>query len=1126
MIVDFSVLEDDDSEIVKVSDVVWTALSLGEGRVAIALSEPAGVPGGQNEHSLITWACKSPEIHGVCVPKHLTDRYQEVLQQNGGKDDKMRVSVTSVTPIALDEVILLAKSPSAYAMAGENSDLLKAQLVRDKTILRQGNDISLNSVPAIGNGHAGNQTASFKLEYKVVLTAPVHQGYVDVDSTEIYIAPDEPEVDQGSPALVPDSTGSSSDEEDSDIDESFLLNSLSKPNGGTKSRDNGAMDAPDSTLFKPVPLRASHLLRNDGLQDLTILLRTADLARLGIFSGDWLVICNRENRSKSRIVRILGIESHDNVIEPGSILLPPLLFHNIDLDSTRTPIVEVQKTAFGSQIPPVPAARSITLARIASPPSVQKRYQQLVLWALRKYLQESRRLLKQGDTVAVALNSSLSTLFEGVTEKEGKHSVFADELIQQLQSTGESPDEVAFFRVTHIEHDLVQVKANGSLDAHFAAVMGELGCWFDPETTRLVQSGLENSRVPDLDEFLGIRRRHPLLGLHGQKSVWESPDTPFGNLRDIVAATLHQKASEYKLTATVLVAGNAGTGKRTLVRWVARSLGIHMIEFDCFDIVDDTEVKTEGILKARFEQAEEISPSILLLRNVDALVRKNQKAETGKEPAIASVLKECLIMLEMARSRTGFPTAVVATARDKDTVPLSVLACFKHQITVEAPDETQRLAILRGLLHGSSISPDVSLESIATQTAALVAADLADVTSLAHTAASERIWDLCRKQGHSPRDAQLAGFSIMGVDFERALTQARATFSANIGAPSIPKVSWDDVGGLASVKSDILDTIQLPLQHPEVFADGMKKRSGVLLFGPPGTGKTLLAKAVATSFALNFFSVKGPELLNMYIGESEANVRRVFQRARDARPCVIFFDELDSVAPKRGNQGDSGGVMDRIVSQLLAELDGMSDGSGADVFVIGATNRPDLLDPALLRPGRFDKLLYLGVSDTHESQLKIIEALTRKFRLDTNLDLREIAEQCSFNFTGADFYALCSDAMLKAMTRKAASVDAKIALINSQPRDPAHVYPITPQYYLAEMSTEEDTDITVNREDFLAALKELVPSVSQTEMEHYRKVQEKFADNSKRSEDQDQSPPQEREGIQVPADRKGKGRAT
>lgn len=275
----------------------------------------------------------------------------------------------------------------------------------------------------------------------------------------------------------------------------------------------------------------------------------------------------------------------------------------------------------------------------------------------------------------------------------------------------------------------------------------------------------------------------------------------------------------------------------------------------------------------------------------------------------------------------------------------------------------------------------------------------------------------------------MAGIALTSSDFASALEEARSSYSESIGAPKIPNVTWDDVGGLASVKTEILDTIQLPLEHPELFADGLKKRSGVLLYGPPGTGKTLLAKAVATSCSLNFFSVKGPELLNMYIGESEANVRRVFQRARDAKPCVIFFDELDSVAPKRGNQGDSGGVMDRIVSQLLAELDGMAEGKGgADVFVIGATNRPDLLDPALLRPGRFDRMLYLGVSDTHEAQQKIIEALTRKFKMHPDIDLRSVAELCPFNYTGADFYALCSDAMLKAMSRKAEEVDRKIGM--------------------------------------------------------------------------------------------------
>jgi peroxin-6 len=236
----------------------------------------------------------------------------------------------------------------------------------------------------------------------------------------------------------------------------------------------------------------------------------------------------------------------------------------------------------------------------------------------------------------------------------------------------------------------------------------------------------------------------------------------------------------------------------------------------------------------------------------------------------------------------------------------------------------------------------------------------------------------------------------------------------------------------------------------------------------------------------------------MYIGESEANVRRIFQKARDAKPCVIFFDELDSIAPKRGNQGDSGGVMDRIVSQLLAELDGMSSGGkegGGDVFVIGATNRPDLLDPALLRPGRFDRMLYLGVSETHEAQLTILEALTRKFRLDASLSLRDVAERCPFNYTGADFYALCSDAMLNAMSRKAMGIEEHIAVLNQGPRDSRHPYPITPQYYLSEMARQEEILVTVNEDDFGLALEKLVPSVSQAEMDHYAKVQERFTQN-------------------------------
>jgi peroxin-6 len=334
---------------------------------------------------------------------------------------------------------------------------------------------------------------------------------------------------------------------------------------------------------------------------------------------------------------------------------------------------------------------------------------------------------------------------------------------------------------------------------------------------------------------------------------------------------------------------------------------------------------------------------------------------------------------------------LIATTNEVDKVPDGVRGLFTHELEMTAPDEAERESILKSIISdkGVSLEPSIDLNSIALKTAALVAGDLVDVVERASIAQQSRLEKLSTKNTNAEttvtvRDVQVAGGPLARCltksDFDIAVEAARKNFSDSIGAPKIPNVTWDDVGGLNNVKEAVTETIQLPLERPELFAKGMKKRSGILFYGPPGTGKTLLAKAIATEYSLNFFSVKGPELLNMYIGESEANVRRVFQRARDARPCVVFFDELDSVAPKRGNQGDSGGVMDRIVSQLLAELDGMSGGddSGGGVFVIGATNRPDLLDPALLRPGRFDKMLYLGVSDTNDKQQTILEALTRK----------------------------------------------------------------------------------------------------------------------------------------------------
>ena len=312
-----------------------------------------------------------------------------------------------------------------------------------------------------------------------------------------------------------------------------------------------------------------------------------------------------------------------------------------------------------------------------------------------------------------------------------------------------------------------------------------------------------------------------------------------------------------------------------------------------------------------------------------------------------------------------------------------------------------------------------------------------------------------RAVARAAAQGQLGATCLSQADLDEALRCCGTRTSAAIGAPKVPDITWDDVGGLEEAKRAILDTVQLPLRHRALFAQGGRRRSGALLYGPPGTGKTLLAKAVATQCGVRFLAVKGPELINMYIGESERNVREVFARARAARPCIVFFDELDALAPARGSGGDSGGVMDRVVSQLLAEVDGLSGAGGEDVFVIGATNRPDLIDSALLRPGRFDKLLFVGVDDSPLGRLRVLQALTRRFTLASDVSLEDLARRCPRRYTGADLYALCADAWMRAVKAMLKRGGA------SQP-------------------------VTVTMDDFTGAMAELAPSLSAAELERYQ----------------------------------------
>lgn len=776
----------------------------------------------------------------------------------------------------------------------------------------------------------------------------------------------------------------------------------------------------------------------------------------------------------------------------------PILFANLDQPSIvrLSPLSDIRsgmsqdgasfahKTGdtklLGSFLPPI--AKEVTLLRISTPLVTERALQKGLYAALQQYFGSKRRILRQGDLVPLVIDVGISRML-GQSSATSDSDQGIEELLSSSHGLVNKSHSigVAWFRVKKV----VESKDEEDHPFSSSSIWGGLVC-VEPSITRTVQAqGNEQCKVPSsLDNpweyYLGIKSP-PKFSLQANilGSILSKAPRPHisllrRRLSELISTGTSDRAINLGMKPMVILlhSSQRGIGKATVTFRASSDLGNHVFPIDAYELLSEGgasggDYKTEEIFKNQTERALSCGSesTTILIRHVEAITADRMIS------ALKTVIKHARVL--------------IATTSELEKVAEGIRSLFTHELEFEVPDEQEREGNLREMIEERSVSlaHDVDLAAIAIKTAALVASDLVEIVERAMVARQARLEALIKKSSSKierpssflPRDLILSGGEsvrcVTKADFDIAVDAARKNFADSIGAPKIPNVSWDDVGGLENVKDAVMETIQLPLERPELFAKGMKKRSGILFYGPPGTGKTLLAKAIATEFSLNFFSVKGPELLNMYIGESEANVRRVFQKARDARPCVVFFDELDSVAPKRGNQGDSGGVMDRIVSQLLAELDGMSDGGdgGGGVFVIGATNRPDLLDQALLRPGRFDKMLYLGVPDTHEKQLTILEALTRKFTMDLDLSLQRVAGSLPFTYTGADLYALCSDAMLKAITRQTSAVDAKI---KARPGAP-----ITTAYFFDHLATKDDTAVTVTEADFFAAQRELVGSV-------------------------------------------------
>jgi len=386
------------------------------------------------------------------------------------------------------------------------------------------------------------------------------------------------------------------------------------------------------------------------------------------------------------------------------------------------------------------------------------------------------------------------------------------------------------------------------------------------------------------------------------------------------------------------------------------------------------------------------------------------------------------------------------------------------------PDDNGRLEILRIHTKNMKLAPNVRLEEISSNTHGFVGADLAQLcTEAALTCIREKM-DLIDLEEETIDAEILDSMAVTQEHFTQAMGQCNPS-SLRETVVEVPNVKWDDIGGLEATKRDLQEMILYPIDHPEKFEKfGMQPSRGVLFYGPPGCGKTLLAKAVASECSANFVSIKGPELLTMWFGESEANVRNVFDKARSAAPCVLFFDELDSIGTARGSsQGDAGGAGDRVMNQLLTEIDGV--GVKKNVFFIGATNRPELLDEALLRPGRLDQLIYIPLPDLPARQ-GILEATLRKTPVAPNVPLQFIAQKTE-GFSGADLAELC---------QRGAKAAIRDAIANEELND-------------VDKDGMDDNDMQANeisRKHFEEAFASARRSVGTTDLAKYDHFRKKF----------------------------------
>lgn len=454
----------------------------------------------------------------------------------------------------------------------------------------------------------------------------------------------------------------------------------------------------------------------------------------------------------------------------------------------------------------------------------------------------------------------------------------------------------------------------------------------------------------------------------------------------------------------ILLHGPPGTGKTLIARAVAHETDAWFIHINGPEIINKYYGESEARLRQIFENAAKNAPSIIFLDEIDAIAPKRAEVTGEVEKRVVAQL---LALMDGIESRgqiivigaTNIPNALDPALRRPGR--------FDRELVISIPDQHSRLEILQIHTRGMPLAEDVDLEQIARITHGFVGADLQALCKEAAMISLRKILPRIEFESAYIPCEVIAELLVSMEHFDAALKEVEPSAIREIFA-EVPNIRWEDVGGLQEVKQELLEAIEWPLRYGQLFKKAhITPPKGILLYGPPGTGKTLIAKAAANESEANFISVKGPELLSKWVGESEKGIREVFRKARQAAPCIVFFDEIDALAPVRG-AGFGGAVTERVVSQLLTEMDGIEELRG--VVVLAATNRLDMVDPALLRPGRFDRLIALAMPD-EEMRKEILKVHTRGIPIDEDTDLMYLA-RLTDGLTGAEIASICNKAGL------------------------------------------------------------------------------------------------------------------